>query len=212
MAEVKICGIGDEAGLAAAVAGAARYIGLVHFPKSPRHVDLARATALAALARGKADSVMVTVDADDALLQRIAAEVAPDYLQLHGAESPARVQQTRSFARKGVIKALPIAAAIDFAPASAFAQVSDFLLFDAKAPTGAVLPGGNGAAFDWPLLMGRRFAKPWFLSGGLTPENVATAITESAAALVDVSSGVEAAPGVKDASKIAAFLFAAQSR
>ena len=210
MSEVKICGVTDEAGLAAAIQGGARYIGLVHFPKSPRHLPAERARRLAETARGRAAIVLVTVDAEDALLATLAESIAPDYLQLHGAETPQRAKAAARFAGQGVIKALPIATAADFAPAAAFADVVDFFLFDAKAPAGAALPGGNGAAFDWPLLKGRRFARPWFLSGGLTPQNVAAAIDQSGAQRVDVSSGVEAAPGVKDPARIAAFLAAAK--
>jgi phosphoribosylanthranilate isomerase len=211
MIDVKICGLTGPDGLAAALKGKARFIGLVFFPKSPRHLGLQQAASLAAQARGKAEIVAVTVNADDSLLRAIASAVAPDYLQLHGAEPPARVQQARSFAAKGVIKALAIADDKDLAAAAAFEDVSDILLFDAKAPPGAALPGGNGAAFDWRLLKGRRFGKPWLLSGGLSAENLAAAISESGARAVDVSSGVERAPGVKDPDKIAAFLAAAAS-
>jgi phosphoribosylanthranilate isomerase len=210
MVEVKICGLSEPAGVAAALKGRARYLGFVVFPKSPRHVGPERAAAIAAPARGKADIVAVTVDADDALLAAIAERLAPDWVQLHGAEAPPRAAAVRRFARKGVIKALPIATGEDFAAAEAYRDAADLLLFDAKAPRGASLPGGNGAAFDWRLLRDRRFSRPWLLSGGLTPDNLAEALCESGAGAVDVSSGVESAPGVKDPARIARFLAAAR--
>lgn len=208
--DTKICGLNDRAGLEAALAGRARFVGLVFFPKSPRHVTFDQAASLAAHARGRAEVVAVTVNADDALLQEIAARLAPDWLQLHGDEPPARIEAVRRFAKRGIIKAIPIARSEDFAAASAY-DSADWLLFDAKAPPNAALPGGNGAAFDWRLLQGRAIAKPWFLSGGLDGSNLATAIVESGARAVDVSSGVEAAPGLKDALKISRFLAAAHA-
>lgn len=212
MALVKICGVNDPASLDAAVAGGARYVGFNFFPKSPRYVTPEKAAALAARVRGRIEIAAVTVDADDGLLAEIDARLAPDWLQLHGAESPARAGAVRRFARQGIIKALPIARAEDFAVVPAAAAAADILLFDAKAPPGAALPGGNGAAFDWTLLSGRSIPKPWMLSGGLHPGNVAEAIRDSGAAQVDVASGVERAPGVKDPARIAAFLDAAQAR
>jgi len=131
----------------------------------------------------------------------------PDWIQLHGSESPGKTAQARQYAGRGLIKALGIARSADLAQAAAYEPVADMLLFDAKPPPGG-LPGGNALAFDWAILSGQRFSRPWFLSGGLTPENVAEAITASGAALVDVSSGVEAAPGLKDPSRIAQFLAA----
>jgi len=210
MAEAKICGVKDAPALDAAIAGGARYIGLIFFPKSPRHVTLDAARALAARARGKAQIVAVTVDADDAALAALQAAVDPDWLQLHGAEPPPRVAAVRRFARNGTIKALPVATRADLDAADAYAGAADMLLFDAKPPPGAGLPGGNGAAFDWPILAGRRLPRPWFLSGGLTPDNVREAIAAAGAAQVDTSSGVESAPGVKDLQRIAAFLAAAR--
>jgi phosphoribosylanthranilate isomerase len=210
MTETKICGISEPDGVAAALKGRARYLGFVFFRKSPRNVAPGRAGAIAAPAAGRADTVAVTVDADDALLETIFAALAPDWIQLHGREDPARAAAVRRFARKGVIKAIGVAHAADLAAADQFAGAADMILFDAKAPEGAALPGGNGAAFDWQMLAGRRFARPWFLSGGLTPENVADAVAASGAGAVDVSSGVESAPGVKDPARIAAFLDAAR--
>ncbi|MBN8606112.1 MAG: phosphoribosylanthranilate isomerase [Caulobacterales bacterium] len=210
MAESKICGITSADALDAALAGGARYVGLVFFPRSPRHVAMAHAGALARRAKGRAEVVAVTVNADDELLAEIAAKVAPDWIQAHGEESPARTAQLRQFAQRGVIKALGIARAEDFAQAAGFEPAAEMLLFDAKPPPGG-LPGGNALAFDWAILAGRRFGRPWFLSGGLNPENVAEAITASGAALVDVSSGVEASPGLKDPLRIAQFLAAARA-
>lgn len=208
MADAKICGINESAALDAALFHGARFVGLVLFPPSPRHLNLEAAAALAARARGKADIVAVTVDADDALLSKLRDAVAPDWVQAHGRESPARIAAMRPFARRGVIKAIGIARREDLAEAGRYEGAADMLLFDAKPPPGAALPGGNAAAFDWPILVGRRFAKPWLLSGGLTPENVGEAISASGAALVDVSSGVETAPGLKQPEKIAQFLAA----
>lgn len=211
MVEAKICGLNDPAGVAAALGGEARYLGFVFFAKSPRNVSPERAAALAAPAAGRADTVAVTVDADDETLAMIAATLRPDWIQLHGREDPARAAAVRRYARKGVIKAIGVARAEDFAAADRFTTAVDALMFDAKAPDGAALPGGNGAAFDWQMLTGRRFERPWFLSGGLTPENVAEAVRASGAGAVDVSSGVESAPGVKDPLRIARFLAAARS-
>lgn len=209
MALVKICGLRTAETVNAALRGEARYLGFNFFPKSPRFVTPEAAAALAGPARGRAETVAVVVDADDALLSQIAARLAPDWIQLHGGERPDRVSAVRRFAGKGVIKALPIARPEDFAAVAPAAATADMLLFDAKAPAGAVLPGGNGAAFDWALLAGRSIPKPWLLSGGLTPDNVAEAIRASGASQVDVASGVESAPGVKDPDRIMAFLAAA---
>ncbi|MBL8537361.1 MAG: phosphoribosylanthranilate isomerase [Hyphomonadaceae bacterium] len=209
MAETKICGISNRDALDAAIAGGARFAGLVFFPKSPRHLSLDAAAALAEQARGRVEIVALTVDAPDQQLGAIAAAVRPDWLQAHGAEPPARVAAIRRFASKGVIKAIGVARADDLAQAAAYEPVADMLLFDAKPPPGG-LPGGNAAAFDWQILAGKRFSLPWMLSGGLTPQNVAEAIRVSGAGLVDVSSGVESAPGLKDPTRIVEFLAAAR--
>ncbi len=204
---VKVCGLSTPAAVEAAVRAGADYVGLVFFEKSPRHVSVQRAAELARLAKAEGVRVVaVTVDAPASLLDEISALVAPDLFQLHGAEFPDRLAEVRALTGTPVIRALRIGAAADLDAASAFEDAADYLMFDAKAPAGAVLPGGNGAAFDWSLLAGRRFQKPWFLAGGLTSENVVEAIQTSGARLVDVSSGVESAPGVKDPVLIKAFL------
>jgi phosphoribosylanthranilate isomerase len=154
--------------------------------------------------------VAVTVNADDTLLSLIAERVAPDWIQLHGQETPARAAEVYRFARKGVIKVVPIARSDDFAAAAPFEPVAEWLMFDAKAPPEADRPGGHGASFDWAMLAGRRFGRPWMLAGGLTPENAAAALAASDAPALDVSSGVESAPGIKDPARIAAFLAAAK--
>jgi phosphoribosylanthranilate isomerase len=210
MADVKICGLRTPETVDTALAGGARFVGFMVFPKSPRNIALQDARALAARVRGRAEIVAVTVNADDALLGEIQAAFAPDFIQLHGSETPARVAAARRFAGKGVVKVLSIATREDLAPAVSFEPVADFLMFDAKAPPEADRPGGHGAAFDWKLLTEKRFSRPWLLAGGLTPENVRQAISASGAPVVDVSSGVESAPGIKDAGRIAAFLAAAK--
>ena len=210
MVDVKICGLNDPASVAAALDGKARWLGFNFFPKSPRYVSPERAAALAGPAAGRADTVAVTVDADEATLAAIAAALKPDWIQLHGREDPARAASVRRYARKGIIKVIGVADAGDLAAADLFAPAVDRLMFDTKAPAGAALPGGNGAAFDWQMLRARKFARPWLLAGGLTPENVAEAIATSGAEAVDVASGVESAPGVKDPERIARFLAAAR--
>jgi phosphoribosylanthranilate isomerase len=204
---VKICGLTSvEAADAAARAGA-EYGGLVFHPASPRNLSPDAAWSIASALRGRLRMVALVADADDAQLAAIIDAVRPDYLQLHGKESVARTQDIR--VRFGaVIKALPIADAADFEAAKPYEAVADMLLFDAKPPRGAARAGGHGAAFDWTLLKGRSFGRPWFLAGGLNPENVARAIDQSGAQMVDVSSGVESAPGVKSAERIVQFIAA----
>lgn len=202
----KICGLTTTETLEAALGGGAAFVGAVIFPKSPRHIEPAAAASLFAQARGRARIVAVVVNPDDDLLAEIASTLKPDLIQLHGSETPKRGEQVRALTRAGIIKALSIRTADDFAPAAAWASVADHLMFDAKPVEGSVLPGGVGARFDWSLAAGRPFERPWFLAGGLEPQNVAEAVRISGAPLVDVSSGVESAPGVKDASRIAAFL------
>ena len=211
MTSVKICGLTTPETLDAALAGGAAFVGAVVFPKSPRHLAPLHAAALFERARGRAKIVAVTVDADDALLTEIALILKPDLIQLHGAETPARAEQVRTLTGARIIKALPIRVHEDFAEAEAWEPFVDHLMFDAKPPEGSDLPGGVGARFDWALLADRAFRRPWFVAGGLTPDNVAQAVRISGAPAVDVSSGVETAPGVKDPALIAAFLEVARS-
>lgn len=208
MTQVKICGLTTPDTLDAALDGGADFVGAVVFPKSPRHLSPQAAGTLfeRARGRGRAGIVAVTVDADDALLRAIARDLRPDFIQLHGAEPPDRAQGVRALTGAGVIKALPIRQAGDVDAAADWAGHADHLMFDAKPPEGAALPGGVGHRFDWTLLAGRRFDRPWFLAGGLDAETVAEAVRITGAPMVDVSSGVESAPGVKDADRIAAFV------
>jgi phosphoribosylanthranilate isomerase len=207
----KICGLTTPETLDAALDGGAAFVGAVVFPNSPRHLDPPRAAALFERARGRAKVVAVTVDTDDLLLTEIALLLKPDLVQLHGHETPARAEQARVLTGAGVIKALPIRVHEDFAEAEAWEPFVDHLMFDAKPPEGSDLPGGVGARFDWTLLADRAFRRPWFVAGGLTPANVAEAVRISGAPLVDVSSGVESAPGVKEPALIAEFLKAVRS-
>ena len=202
---VKICGLRDAAMLDAAVQAGAAYVGLVFFEKSPRNVTLAQAAALAAMVPAGVAKVALVVDADDAQLDALLAQVPVDILQLHGSESLARVTALKARYGLPVMKAVGVAGPDDLASLETYAQVADQLLVDAKPPKGADLPGGNGLSFDWRLIAGRRWPVPWMLAGGLTPANVAQAVALTGAGQVDVSSGVESAPGVKDAALIAAF-------
>ena len=207
---VKICGLRRLADVKAVAAAGAAYAGFVFFAKSPRHltVDAARPLLLA-VPEGLA-KVALTVDADDAALDAIVEALPFDMLQLHGHESPDRVAQVRARYGLPVMKAVGVADAGDLAAVFEYSLVADQVLIDAKPPKGAAIPGGNGVAFDWRLLAGRRWLRPWMLAGGLTPENVAEAIRLTGARQVDVSSGVESAPGVKDAGRIAGFVAAAK--
>ena len=206
MTAIKICGLTTPETLNAALDAGADFVGAVVFPKSPRHMAPDQAAKLFEQARGRARIVAVTVDADDALLEQIARTLRPDFIQLHGSETPARAERVRAVTGAGVIKALPIRHGDDFAGADEWDYHADHLMFDAKPPEGSALPGGVGASFDWSLLAGRSFERPWFLAGGLDPDNVAGAIRTTGAPLVDVSSGVESAPGVKDEGLIQSFL------
>ena len=211
MTLAKICGLTTPDTLNAALAGGAAFVGAVVFPKSPRHIEPLHAATLFERARGRAKIVAVTVDADDALLTELALVLRPDLIQLHGSESPARAEQVRTLTGAGIIKALPIRVHEDFAEAEVWEPFADHLMFDARPPEGADRPGGVGARFDWTLLADRAFRHPWFVAGGLHPGNVADALRISGAPMVDVSSGVETSPGVKDPALIAAFLDAARS-
>ena len=209
--QIKICGLTTPETLDAALSGGAAFVGAVVFAPSPRHIEPLHAATLFERARGRAKVVAVTVDADDALLTEIGLILKPDLIQLHGSETPERAVEVRRLTGAGIVRALSIRGPEDFDGVEAWAPVVDYLMFDAKPPKGSVLPGGVGAAFDWTLLAGRTFARPWFLAGGLTPDNLAEAAAITGARLADVSSGVESAPGVKDAGRIAAFLQAARS-
>ncbi|WP_340107945.1 phosphoribosylanthranilate isomerase [Pikeienuella sp. HZG-20] len=205
---VKICGLRTPGAVAAAASAGARYLGFVLYPKSPRNVTPAEAGALAAEAPAGLMKVALVVDPDDALIDRVAA-LPIDMIQLHGRESPARVRAVKARAGLPVMKALGVAEAADLDAVDAYAGVADQLLIDAKPPLGGGLPGGNGLTFDWRLLAGRRWTTPWMLAGGLNAGNVAEAARLTGARQVDVSSGVETAPGVKDEALIRAFVAAA---
>ncbi len=206
--EAKICGISTPDALSAAAAGGARWIGLVFFPRSPRAVTPEQAAALVGGLGPQPQTVALLVDPDDALIDRVVRAVHPDLLQLHGEESPRRVAQIRERWSVPAMKALKIARAEDLAPAKDYEPVADRLLFDAKPPKtmADALPGGNAVSFDWRLLAGRRWQRPWMLSGGLHAGNLREAVEISGASAVDVSSGVEDAPGRKSPEKIRAFL------
>ncbi|UWQ79828.1 phosphoribosylanthranilate isomerase [Leisingera sp. S132] len=209
---VKICGLSTPQDVSAVAAAGAAYAGFVFFPKSPRNVSIAQAAALAIEAPIGLCKVALTVNASDDDLDAITGAVPLDMLQLHGKESPERVAEVRARYGLPVMKAVGIADASDIPQIALYEQVADQLLIDAKPPKEAELPGGNGLAFDWRLLAARKYwQKPWMLAGGLTPENVAEAIRMTGARQVDVSSGVESAPGEKDAALIEAFTTAAHA-
>ncbi len=209
--KIKICGLTDPADIPAAILAGASYVGFVFFPKSPRHLELEAAAFMAASVPVGIMKVALTVDADDAMLDTLTGQVPLDMLQLHGSETPERVAGVKSRYGLPVMKAVGIADAGDLPQLETYGRVADQLLVDAKPPKGADRPGGNAVAFDWTLIAGRRWPVPWMLAGGLTPENVAQAVRLTGARQVDVSSGVESAPGVKDADKMRAFVEAAQS-
>ena len=209
---VKICGLCRHEDVTAVADAGASYGGFVFFPKSPRNVSIAQARDLALGAPVGLAKVALVVNADDAMLDAITAEVPLDMLQLHGSESPARVAEVKARYGLPVMKAVGVGGPEDLAAIDVYAEVADQLLIDAKPPKGADLPGGNGLAFDWQLLAGRKYwSVPWMLAGGLTPDNAAEAVLRTGTRQLDVSSGVESAPGVKDAAQIAAFVAAAQA-
>ena len=207
--EVKICGLTDAAAVKAVVEGGAAMCGFVFFPASPRNLTPKEA---AELTKGVPEGVIrvgLTVDADDALLAKIASVAKVDMVQLHGAETLARTNEVRERFGLPVIKVLAVQGPDDLAAAEAYQGVADRLMFDAKPPEDASRPGGNARTFDWRVLKNQTFALPWLLAGGLTAENLTEAVKTSGAVAVDVSSGVEDAPGVKNVDKIRAFLAAA---
>jgi len=203
---VKICGLSTPETLDAAIAAGADMIGLVFFSKSPRHLTVDRGATLARQVAGRVEIVALTVDMDDAGLDALVAAVRPDWLQLHGAESVDRVAAIRASFGCQVMKAVPIGAPADLAGADRYTKVADAILLDAKPPKGATRPGGLGATFDWSIVRGFDPDVPWLLSGGLRPGNVAEALRTTGASGVDVSSGVEIAPGVKSPDLIRAFV------
>ncbi len=208
--KVKICGLTEEEMVDAAIDAGADFVGVVFFENSPRHVTIERANELLEFVPEEVTRVGLFVDPDNAFLDQVMNHLRLDLFQFHGRETPDRIEAVRQEYGMPVMKALGIATAADLDAAQAYAEVADWLLFDAKAPAAADRPGGNAVSFDWSLLAGRKWACPWMLAGGLDAGNVAEAVRLSGARAVDVSSGVERAPGVKDAEKIAAFIRAAK--
>ncbi|HTT85491.1 MAG TPA: phosphoribosylanthranilate isomerase [Rhizomicrobium sp.] len=208
--QVKICGLTRPEDVGAVAAAGADFAGLVFHPGSPRHLRPEQARAIAERLRGRVRVVALLVNPTDAALADAMAAAKPDFVQLHGSEPPARVAELRALSGKPVIKAMGISDEADFELLPAYETVADMLLFDAK-PLPEAIPGGLGRAFDWRLLRTRTIRKPWLLAGGLDAENVGRAISGSGARGVDVSSGVERAPGVKDGERIRAFVAAART-
>jgi phosphoribosylanthranilate isomerase len=208
---VKICGLSTRETLDAALEAGADMVGFVFFPPSPRHLSLETARELGRQAKGRATKVALTVDADDATLENIIETLQPDILQLHGKETTARLRDVKSKFGLPVMKALPVETAADLAPLAGFAGVADRILFDARAPKDATRPGGLGAVFDWHVLEKLDLELPFMVSGGLNATNAAEAIRVTRASGIDVSSGVERAPGVKDPELIRAFIRAARA-
>ncbi len=202
---VKICGLKTHAAMEAALKGGADYVGFIFFPKSPRHIELDNAAVLADQARGRAKIVAVSVNADDAALDAIVAAVKPDYLQLHGGESPERVMQIKQRYQLPAIKAITIREAADLELIKPYRGIVDQFLFDAKPPAGSDLPGGNGVSFDWTILADLDDDVDYMLSGGLDAANITAALQLTGTDTIDLSSGVESAPGVKDTRLIAEF-------
>ena len=202
---IKICGLTTPETVAAAADAGAAYLGFNFFPKSPRSVDIETARNLAVEVPPGVMKVALVVNADDAMIAAINARVPLDMFQLHGTETPDRVREVKALTGLPVMKAVGIADEEDLAKIDDYSGVADQLLIDAKPPRNATLPGGNGLSFDWRLISNLRWASPWMLAGGLTPENVGEAVALTGARQVDVASGVESAPGVKDIDKIKAF-------
>jgi phosphoribosylanthranilate isomerase len=208
--QTKICGLSTPETIDAALKGGASHIGLVFFPKSPRNVQADQAAALAARVAGRAQVVGLFVDPEPGFVASVQAQVGLDIIQLHGSESPAQVAAIRAAQQCDVWKAVPVKTRADLALAAAYRGAATHILYDAKPPKGADLPGGTGLRFDWKLLEGASHPLPWILAGGLDAGNVAEAVRITGATMLDVSSGVESAPGIKDVDKIAAFLKAAR--
>jgi len=212
MVATKICGITDTPAMRTAIAGGVRFVGFVFYPPSPRAVEPEDAAQLAALAPGDVTRVGLFVDPCDALLESALTAVTLDMIQLHGSETPERCGEIRTRWNLPVMKAIKVLTSGDIDAAGAYDGAVDWLMFDARAPKNVkdALPGGNALAFDWTLLAGRKFPVPWMLAGGLNPDNLAEAVRLSGAEVVDVSSGVESAPGRKDPRLIEAFLARAE--
>ena len=208
---VKICGLSTPETVEAALEEGAGMIGFIFFPKSPRHVTPEQAASLRQAAKGLAEAVAVTVDADDAYLDAIVATMQPDWLQLHGHEAPARVAELKARHGLPVMKAFSIRGVGDLEAIKPYHGIADRLLFDAKAPKGSELPGGNGVSFDWALLSGLEPGLDYLLSGGLNAANIGEALSITGAPGIDISSGVESSPGVKDEAMIRAFFAAVHS-
>jgi phosphoribosylanthranilate isomerase len=208
---VKICGLSTRETLDVALGAGADMVGFVFFPPSPRHLSLETARELGRQAKGRAAKVALTVDADDATLANIVETLQPDLLQLHGMETIARLRDIKQKFGLPVMKALPVETAADLTPLAGYAAVADRILFDARAPKEATRPGGLGAVFDWHLLEKLDLQLPFMVSGGLHVGNVAEAVRATRTGGVDVSSGVERSPGVKDPEMIRAFIRAARS-
>lgn len=209
--KTKICGLSTPSSITAAIENGASHIGFVFYPKSPRNVDIETAAYLASFVPDHVQTVGLFVNPDDALLTSVLNEVRLDIIQLHGDETHARTAEIKATFKRPLMKALPVAAAEDLEAAHAYANHVDYFLFDAKPDPSADLPGGNGLTFDWTVLKNYKSPKPYFLAGGLTPDNVAAAIQTLTPYGVDVSSGVESGAGLKDSAKIASFLHAAKS-
>lgn len=208
--QAKICGLTTPEMVIAALDAEADYIGFMIFPKSPRHIEPAAARPLAQLAAGRAKTVAIVVNPDAALIDAVLSDLNPDFIQLHGQETPQFCEAIRARG-VGVIKVFGISTAADLVPVARYEDSVDMILFDAKPPKDASRPGGLGEPFDWSILKGFASTLPWMLSGGLTPQTVRHACTATGAKMVDVSSGVERAPGLKDSGLIAAFMAAVKS-
>ncbi|RWC93720.1 MAG: phosphoribosylanthranilate isomerase [Mesorhizobium sp.] len=209
--DIKICGLKTDAAMAAALAGGASHVGFIFFAKSPRNIEPADAGRLREAARGKALAVAVTVDASDAFLDEIVARMQPDMLQLHGSETPGRVAEVKARYGLPVMKALSIGETADLERIKPFVGIADRFLFDAKPPKGSELPGGNGVAFDWHILAGLDAGVDYMLSGGLNAVNIGDALRSANPPGIDISSGVESAPGVKDPALIEQFFRAVRA-
>ncbi|MAZ02549.1 MAG: phosphoribosylanthranilate isomerase [Sneathiella sp.] len=209
----KICGLTDAASVAAAVENGAAYVGFVFYGRSPRNVTPEEAATLAAAVPAHVEKVGLFVDPDDALIRSVLDAVSLEWIQLHGSETPERVAEIKQKFNRKVMKAIPVAEKADFNAVTAYENVADMLLFDAKAPKtmADALPGGNGLVFDWQMMRGLTISVPWMLAGGLTAENVTEAVTISGAEIVDTSSGVEFEPGHKNPAAIVAFLTAVKA-